>query len=65
MVECRQVVNVTEIFLVYVTVEFGYVFGKFLVQCLFSLLGRTLITRKHEQVQIFREAFYQPVDFGK
>ena len=54
-----------QIFLVYVTIEFGYVFGKFLVQCLFRLLGRTFVTRKHEQVQIFRETFYQPVGFGK
>ena len=54
-----------QIFLVYVTIEFGYVFGKFLVQCLFCLLGRTFITREHEQVQIFRETFYQPVGFGK
>ena len=54
-----------QIFLVYVTVEFGYVFGKFLVKCLLRLLGRTFITRENEQVQIFREEFYQPVGVGK
>ena len=48
-----------------VIILFDNVFGKFLVQSLFRLLGRFHIPGEHEQVQIFRKTFYQPVGFGK
>ena len=54
-----------EMLVVYVGIELGYVFGKFVVECVLWVVGGRFMRGEEEEVEMLGERLYEGVGFGK